>query len=54
MEINSCGIHIDQALEDFIAEEQRFPVMTEVEEEDKLCTKCTYCENSAVYMVANK
>lgn len=54
MKINSCLIHIDQALEDFITKEEKFPIMTEVKEENKLCTKCAYCKNNAVYMVANE
>lgn len=54
MKIYSCETHINQALDVFVAEEKKFPVMKEIKEEEKLSTRCTYCEDLALYIVANE
>lgn len=54
MKIFSCEMHIDQVLEDFIEKEEKFPMMSFIEEEEKLSTKCAQCENPALYIVANE
>lgn len=53
MNIYSCKTHIDHALDMFVAEQNTFPILTELTEEEKLSTKCTYCEEEAIYLVAN-
>ena len=54
MKIYSCQTHIDQALEELISKEEVYPIMEAVPESEKLSTKCTYCNESALYVVANK
>ncbi|WP_172370295.1 CxxH/CxxC protein [Sporosarcina jiandibaonis] len=54
MKIYSCQMHIDQALEELILQEEVYPIMEAVPESEKLSTKCTYCDESALYVVANK
>lgn len=54
MKIFSCEMHIDQVLEDFIEKEEKFPMMSFIEEEEKLSTKCAQCENPSLYIVANE
>ncbi|MCG7335131.1 CxxH/CxxC protein [Sporosarcina sp. ACRSM] len=54
MKIYSCETHINQALDVFVAEEKNFPIMKENTEEEKLSTRCTYCEELALYIVANE
>lgn len=54
MNIYSCESHIDQALEDLISKEEVFPIMVALPDEEKLSTICTYCEEAALYVVANK
>jgi CxxH/CxxC protein (TIGR04129 family) len=54
VEIKSCETHINQALDMFVAEEKTFPMMTKIEEEEKLSTNCDYCEQRATYLVANE
>ena len=44
MKIYSCETHINHALDVFVAEQEKFPIMEVVSEEEKLSTKCTYCE----------
>jgi len=50
----SCEKHIDQALDMFVAEQKEFPILEKIEEEKKLSTKCSYCEQPAVYIVSRK
>jgi len=38
----------------FVAEQKTFPMMEELKEDKKLSTKCTYCDGSAIYIVANE
>ena len=54
MEIFSCESHIEQALDDFIEKLEIFPIMEKVGEEKKLSTKCGYCNNVSIYVVANR
>ena len=54
MKIYSCQSHIEQALDDLIIKEEVFPIMESIQDNEKLSTKCTYCEISALYVVANE
>jgi CxxH/CxxC protein (TIGR04129 family) len=54
MNTYSCEIHINHALDVFVAGQGKFPIMEAVKEEEKLSTKCTYCEEPAIYVVANE
>jgi len=53
MNIKCCQTHIDHALDMFVAEQNTFPILTELTEEEKLSTKCIYCEQKAIYLVSN-
>lgn len=50
----SCEKHIDHALDMFVAEQKEFPIMDKVQEDEKLSTKCSYCEEIAEYIVSSK
>ncbi|RHW36138.1 CxxH/CxxC protein [Lysinibacillus yapensis] len=50
----SCETHINQALDMFVAETEEFPILDKVSEEEKLSTKCSYCEEHATYIVSSK
>ena len=52
LKIYSCETHIDHALDMFVAETEQFPVMELLKEEEKLSTKCSYCEEQATYVVS--
>jgi CxxH/CxxC protein (TIGR04129 family) len=54
MKIYSCETHINHALDVFVAEEGKFPIMELLSDEEKLSTNCTYCEETALYLVANE
>jgi len=54
MNTYSCETHINHALDVFVAEQGKFPIMGAVPEEEKLSTKCTYCKEPAIYVVANE
>ena len=54
MRIFSCETHINHALDIYVAEEKIFPVMEKINEEKQLSTSCTYCNNSAIYLVAHE
>ncbi len=54
MKIYSCQSHIEQALEDLIIKQEVFPIMEMIEENEKLSTKCMYCEEAPLYVVANE
>jgi len=49
----SCETHIDHALDMFVAETKQFPIMEMLKEEEKLSTKCSYCEELATYVVSS-
>lgn len=53
LKINSCETHINRALDEFVAIEETFPNMKMLKEEEKLSTKCDYCEEAASYLVTN-
>ena len=53
MKIYSCESHINHALDVFVAEQEMSPIMDVLSDEEKLSTKCTYCETVALYVVAN-
>lgn len=52
--IFSCENHINHALDMFVAEQKTFPMLEEIKNEEKLSTVCSYCESSALYIVANE
>ena len=52
LKIYSCETHIDHALDVFVAETEHFTVMELLKEEEKLSTKCSYCEEQATYVVS--
>ncbi|WP_156316813.1 MULTISPECIES: CxxH/CxxC protein [Bacillaceae] len=54
MRIFSCETHINQALDMFVAEQKTFPMLEQLADEEKLSTKCTYCDVAAVYIVADE
>lgn len=54
MKLFSCETHINHALDVFVATEESFPLMEGLSDEEKLSTKCTYCEELALYLVANE
>ncbi|MFJ7935413.1 CxxH/CxxC protein [Sporosarcina sp. NPDC096371] len=53
MKIYSCETHIDHALEVFVVEQEKFPIMELLPDEEKLSTKCAYCEELALYLVVD-
>lgn len=48
----SCENHIDHALDMFVAETENVPIMEKIKEEEKLSTKCSYCDGQATYIVS--
>lgn len=50
----SCENHIDHALDMFVAETEEFPIMDKLSDEEKLSTKCSYCNEQATYIVSSK
>ena len=52
LKIYSCETHIDHALDMFVAETGQFPIMELLKEEEKLSTKCSYCDEQATYIVS--
>lgn len=52
--IYSCDEHVDIAIDTIVDEHETFPVLTKIEEEEKLSTACEFCRNKAVYLVANE
>ncbi len=54
MKLYSCETHINHALDVFVATEESFPLMEGLSEEEKLSTNCTYCDEPALYLVANE
>jgi CxxH/CxxC protein (TIGR04129 family) len=53
MKIYCCKTHVEHALDMFVAEAKTYPILTELSEQEKLSTKCDYCEEAALYLVAN-
>lgn len=54
MKINSCKTHIERALDDMVAKIESYPMLTELSEDEKLSTICEYCDQRAIYVVADK
>lgn len=54
MNTYSCETHINHALDVSVAKAGNFPIMEVIPEEEKLSTKCSYCEELAIYVVANE
>lgn len=50
---HSCETHIDHALDMLVAETGNFPIMEMLNEDEKLSTKCSYCEEQATYIVSS-
>lgn len=51
--IYACEEHVEIALDDIVDEYLTSPVLTKIPV-DNLSTTCEYCQNPAVYLVANK
>lgn len=54
MDIKSCKTHVGHALDVYVAETKSYPILTELSEDEKLSTKCDYCEEAALYLVSNE
>ena len=54
MKIYSCLTHIDHALEVFVVEQEKFPIMEAIGEDEKLSTNCAYCDQLALYIVSSE
>ena len=52
--IFSCETHVNHALDMFVAEKKTFPMLEELENEEKLSTTCSYCDSFALYIVADE
>ncbi len=48
-----CEEHVDMALDEVVYECETYPILTSVADEGNLSTACEYCQNRAVYVVAN-
>lgn len=53
MKIKCCKNHVEHGLDVFVAQTESYPVLTELSNEEKLSTKCDYCEEQALYLVAS-
>lgn len=51
--IYCCDEHVDIAIDSIVDEYETFPILTKVDV-DNLSTNCEYCQNRAVYIVANE
>ncbi|MBT2584207.1 CxxH/CxxC protein [Planococcus sp. ISL-109] len=54
MRIYCCQNHVGQGLDEFVAKTESYPILTELSESEKLSTKCDYCEEPGLYLVADK
>ncbi|MED3661641.1 CxxH/CxxC protein [Ureibacillus terrenus] len=54
MNIFCCEMHVNHALDVVVFETKEFPILEQVKEEEKLSTKCEYCEKEAKYLVSRK
>ena len=54
MELYCCQTHVGQGLDEFVAKTESYPILTELSDSKKLSTKCNYCEERALYLVADK
>ena len=48
-----CEEHVDMALDEVVYECETYPILTSVADEENLSTACEYCQNRAIYIVAN-
>jgi CxxH/CxxC protein (TIGR04129 family) len=53
MMIFSCEEHVEIALDTIVDEQGTFPILSKLAV-DNLSTTCEYCQNQAIYMVANE
>jgi len=51
--IYCCEEHVDSALDAIVKEYETSPIFSKIDV-DNLSTSCEYCQNPAVYIVANK
>ncbi|WP_449621014.1 CxxH/CxxC protein [Robertmurraya sp. Marseille-Q9965] len=51
--IYACEEHVELAIDTIVDEFETFPMLSKVEGEE-LSTPCEYCQNTAVYVVANE
>lgn len=51
--IYCCKEHVELALDITVDEHETFPILEELNEDKKLSTRCEYCDQPAVYIVAN-
>ncbi|GHH98091.1 CxxH/CxxC protein [Neobacillus kokaensis] len=51
--IYCCEEHVELGLDVVVDEYETFPVLTKIDV-DNLSTSCEFCQNRAVYLVANK
>lgn len=54
MELYCCQTHVGQGLDEVVAKTESYPILTELSDIKKLSTKCNYCEEQALYLVADK
>ncbi|WP_084028998.1 CxxH/CxxC protein [Bacillus sp. J33] len=52
--IYCCEEHVDLAIDTVVDEYETFPQLAKIEGEKKLSTPCEYCQNNAIYVVANE
>jgi CxxH/CxxC protein (TIGR04129 family) len=52
--IYCCDEHVDLAIDIVVDEYETFPQLTKLEDNKKLSTTCEYCQNTAIYVVANE
>lgn len=53
MKLFVCHDHVELALDKVVDECECYPELNAVEKEEDLSTTCEYCEDKAVYIVAN-
>ncbi|MBM7693543.1 CxxH/CxxC protein (TIGR04129 family) [Peribacillus deserti] len=51
--IYCCKEHVDIALDTVVDEHEVAPFLKEISSEEEISTTCEYCENPAIYIVAN-
>jgi CxxH/CxxC protein (TIGR04129 family) len=51
--IYCCEEHVELALDTIVDEHETFPILSKLTG-DNLSTTCEYCQNTAVYVVANE
>lgn len=51
--IYCCKEHVELALDVTVDEHEVAPILTELNDEEKLSTTCEYCRNQAIYVVGN-